>query len=105
MLPDYLDDPSVTLTVFLADKSNNANFSRHSDTKVDEMMDQQARAADPKERLKLIRELEAYILHQGYVLPLFWGRRTTVVATELQGYVSAPTNYVGQDLAHLWLKR
>lgn len=105
VLPDYLDDPSVTLTLFLADKSNDANFSRHGDTKVDEMMDQQARAADPKERLKLIRELEAYILHQGYVLPLFWGRRTTVVAAELQGYVSAPTNYVGQDLAHLWLKR
>lgn len=105
VLPDFVDDPSVTWSLFLADKSNNANFTRHNDMKVDELMDKQARSADPKERLRLIRDTEHYLLNQGYVLPLFWGRRTTVVSSELQGYVSAPTNYVGQDLAHFWLKK
>lgn len=104
VLPDYMDDPSVTWSVFLADKQNPANFSRHADFAVDAMMDKQSRMADPNERLRAIRELEAYILDQGYVIPLFWGRRTTVVSAAVQGYAAAPTNYVGQDLAHFWLK-
>lgn len=104
VLPDYLDDPSVTWSIFTSFDQNKANWSRYSDPKVDAWMDRQSRIDDPKERLRVVRELEEYLLSQGYVLPFFWGRRTTVIGSELQGYVSAPTNYVGQDLARYWLK-
>lgn len=104
VLPDYLDDPSVTWSIFTSFDRNKANWSRYSDSKVDALMDRQSRLDDPKERLRVIRELEEYLLSQGYVLPFFWGRRTTVIDSSLKGYVSAPTNYVGQDLAHYWLK-
>ena len=104
-LPDYLDDPSVQWPTFLSFDKNSTNSSRYNDTKVDAMFERQARAMDTKERLSAVREMEDYILKQGYIVPLFWGRRTTVVASELQGYVAAPTNYIGIDLSHFWLKR
>lgn len=104
VLPDYLDDPSVIWSIFTSFDRNKSNWSRYSDPKVDTLMEKQARITDPKERLRVIRELEEYLLAQGYALPFFWGRRTTVVASELQGYVAAPTNYVGQDLSRYWLK-
>lgn len=103
-LPDYLDDPTAKWSVFLSHEKNPANIARFNDPKIDALMEEQSRNADPEKRLALIRELEEYILNQGYTLPLFWGRRTTVVDSTLQGYVPAPTNYVGQDLSQFWIK-
>ncbi|MBI5445916.1 MAG: ABC transporter substrate-binding protein [Deltaproteobacteria bacterium] len=105
VLPDYLDDPTVKWSIFVSADKNPANLVKASDKKLDELYDLQSRTLDPKKRLALIRELEAYILNQGYCIPFFWGRRTTVVSSEMQGYVAAPTNYVGQDLADFWIKR
>ena len=104
-LPDYLDDPTAKWSNFISFERNPSNISRSSDKKVDALMEEQARIPDPAKRLAVIHELEEHILSQGYTLPLFWGRRTTVVDSRLQGYVSAPTNYVGQDLSQFWLKR
>lgn len=104
-LPDYLDDPTAKWSGFISFEKNPANISRFSDQKIDALMDAQSRTADPAKRSATIRDLEEYILDQASALPLFWGRRTTVVDSRLQGYVSAPTNYVGQDLSHFWLKR
>lgn len=104
-LPDYLDDPTAKWSVFLSHEKNPANIARYNDAKVDALMEEQSRITDPAKRLAVIRELEEHILNQGYTLPLFWGRRTTVVDAKLQGYVPAPTNYVGQDLSQFWIKR
>lgn len=102
---DYMDDPTGKWSGFVSFDRNPANVGRFSDNKVDTLMERQSQIKDPAKRLAVIRELEDYILNQGYTLPFFWGRRTTVVSSELQGYVPAPTNYVGQDLGQFWLKR
>ncbi|WP_051092269.1 ABC transporter substrate-binding protein [Aromatoleum toluclasticum] len=104
-LPDYLDDPTAKWSIFVSHEKNPANIARYNDPKVDTLMEEQSRIGDPAKRLVVIRQLEEYILTQGYTLPLFWGRRTTVVDSRLQGYVPAPTNYVGQDLSQFWIKR
>ncbi|WP_232428880.1 ABC transporter substrate-binding protein [Aromatoleum toluclasticum] len=104
-LPDYLDDPTAKWSGFLSYDRNPNNLGRFSDHKLDALLEAQSRTADAAQRLAMIRGIEEYVLDQAYALPLFWGRRTTVVDAKLQGYVPAPTNYVGQDLAHYWLRQ
>lgn len=104
-LPDYMDDPTVMWAPFNSFDGNPANFSRYNDPKIDALFERQSRSLQPKERLRIVRQMEEQVLKEAYVIPLFWGRRTTVVASELQGYVAAPTNYVGIDLTGFWLKK
>lgn len=104
-LPDYMDDPTVMWAPFNSFNGNPANFSRYNDPKIDALFERQSRTLQPKERVRIVRQMEEQVLKEAYVIPLFWGRRTTVVASELQGYVAAPTNYVGIDLTGFWLKK
>jgi peptide/nickel transport system substrate-binding protein len=104
-LPDYMDDPTIQWPPFTSFEKNSANSARYNDPAIDALFERQSRALQPAERLRLVRQMEELVLNRAYVLPLFWGRRTTVVASALQGYVAAPTNYVGIDLTGFWLKK
>ncbi len=102
--PEYMDDPTVQWAVFKPHKNNPVNFSRTSDNKLDDMYELQKRTMDVKERAKQVRELEAYILNQAYVLPLFWGGWSRAISTQVGGLGDTPTNYVKLDLVDIWLR-
>ena len=74
-------------------------MARVSDPKLDELLDVQGHLVDAKQRVGAVRAHEDYIINQAYILPLYWSRRTTTVDASVQGYVAAPTNYVGIDLS------
>lgn len=103
-LPDFLDDPTVQWSAFRSVKNNPGNIARFDDADFDAMYDEQSHTVDAAKRLEIIRKAEAHLLNQAYVIPFFWGRRTTIVDAQLQGYVAAPTNYIGLDLSRFWLK-
>lgn len=104
-LPDVMDDPVVQWAPFRSFKNNPGNVARFDDADFDKMYDDIATTVEPAKRKEIIRKAETYLIgEKAYIVPLFWGRRTTVVSKELGGYVAAPTNYIGLDLQRYWIR-
>lgn len=101
---EFVDDPSIQLGYFEPFSTNRSNLARVGDpTFVEKFMSQQAEA-DPQARLKKVRDLEAYLMQQSYVMPLFWQSRKRAIDSRLHGLEGDyGSNYVKLDLADLWL--
>ena len=103
--PEFLDEPLVQWSVFGPfDQGNPSNYSRSSDRAFAERYDRLKAEADPRKRRALIRETEAYLLEQAYVLPLFWHNWTRAVSNDLQGLGDVQTTLLKLDLSDLWLR-
>ncbi len=101
---DFAGDPAIQWMNLPSYEDNPSNFGRYNDAKVDEYYDAIKREMDPAKRKEILQEAEAYILEQGYVIPFFWGNRVMVMDSRVQNYAVSPSNWVGLDLGHLWLK-
>ncbi len=101
---EYVDDPSVQLAYFEPFSTNRGNLARVGDPKFVELYQAQLGELDPKRRTQKVRDLEAYLMEQSYVMPLFWQVRKRAVDAQLRGLEhDAPSNYVNLDLSGLWL--
>lgn len=103
--PDFDDDPTLQWANIISASKNRENFALYDDPKVDAYYQAQKFATNPQQRKAILHEAEAYILKQGYILPFFWGRRTIVMSSEVRGYTPSHSNWVGMDLANLWLAK
>ena len=100
---EYSDDPTIQLAYFEPFSINRANLARFGDPKVVELYQAQLQDANPKTRLQRVRDLEAYLMEQSYVMPLFWQSRKRVIDAQLRGMDGDyGSNYVKIDLADLW---
>lgn len=103
------EKPTFTLmNQFVPDLSTDrsaSNFADNTDCRLDELYVPQLRAPCSTARREAVREFERIAIREGYVLPLFWERRITPLATEVRGFVQTPSHFIGQDLARLWLAR
>lgn len=104
-MPDFDDDPTLQWANFTSASKNRENWSNTDDPKIDSYYLQQKQATQPQQRKAILQEAEAYMLNQAYVVPFFWGRRALIMASEVGGYVPTHSNWVGMDLAHLWLRK
>ena len=102
-ISDYLDDPTQNYVKFLSKKLTPLGYSGHEDTKIDELYQKQQRALDPLERMKIVRELDAYVLTTAYSVPYLWTQRIVVMPKKVKGWDMTPSHYLSQDLAGVWL--
>lgn len=100
---EYTDDPTIQLSYFEPFSTNRGNLARVGDPKFVELYQAQMRELDPKLRRQRVQDLEAYLLQQSYVLPMFWQVRKRVVDSALRGLGDPPSNYLKLDLSDLWL--
>lgn len=101
---EFVDDPSIQLSYFEPFSTNRANLSRVGDPTFVEKFRAQAQDLNPQTRKAKVRELEAYLLQQSYVMPLFWQSRRRVIDAGVRGLEGDyPSNYVKLDLADVWL--
>lgn len=101
---EFVDDPTIQLAYFEPFSTNRSNLARFGDPKFVEMYQSQLADFDPQSRLRKVRDLEAYLLQQSYVMPLFWQSRRRVIDARLHGMEGDyPSNYVKIDLGDLWL--
>ena len=102
---EFVDDPTIAFSSFKPFSTHRSNLARVEDREFLELYEAQLQDMDEKSRLKRVRDLEAYLMKQSYVVPLFWQSRRQVVDVRLHGLDSDfPTNYVKIDLADLWLE-
>jgi peptide/nickel transport system substrate-binding protein len=100
---DYQDDPTTGLVKFLsADKWPVASV-KFVDPVLDDLYAQQARTADKVERRKIVRQFEARVTEQNFVLPILWWHRIVVLNTAVRGWTMSPSNMIYQDLSNIWL--
>lgn len=104
-LPDFDDDPTLQWINLTSASRNRENFSRADDARFDAWyLEQKRLSGNPAQRKAILQEAEAYLLNQATVVPFFWGKRAIVMAAEVGGYTPTHSNWVGMDLAHLWLR-
>jgi peptide/nickel transport system substrate-binding protein len=57
---------------------------------------------DDHRLVDLARQFQQRLLDQAHVAPLFWATRTIAVPSDLRGWKSPPSFYLGTDLAEIW---
>lgn len=101
---EYSDDPTIQMAYFEPFSTNRANLARFGDPKVVELYQAQLQDFSPQTRKQRVRDLEAYLMEQSYVMPLFWQSRKRVMDAQLRGLEGDyGSNYVKINLADVWL--
>ena len=61
-----------------------------------------AQAPSPAARLGILRRAEAHLLEQMPIAPIYWGSRTTLVATSVRGWKPSPLGF--RNYKDVWLE-
>lgn len=102
---DYFDDPTLQLAKWVSRDLSPVNFSGSTDRYLDAFFIGQALTTDPRERLRIVREFERRALTESYTTPILWYNRIVPTAAYVKGWNMTPSQYIGQDLAEVWLDR
>ena len=102
---DYFDDPTLQLAKWVSRDLSPANLSGSTDRYLDSLFIGQALSTNERERLQIVREFERRALAQAYTVPILWYNRVVPTAAYVKGWNMTPSQYIGQDLADVWLDR
>ncbi len=97
------DDPTAQLSYFLTNKASTLSYSRHNDTKLDELFEKQNRTLDSAERLRLVREFDRVALNEAYEVPILWWNRIIVHHKKIKGWTMSPSHFQGTNLVDVWI--
>ena len=100
----YIVEPDLDLYKFLSVDKNPANYSAYTDRVIDDLYTKQARAQDPEERKRLIRQLEKRLLDEEahYLMTLQW-HRIVPHSSKVHGWQITPSHYLNNTLDVVWL--
>jgi peptide/nickel transport system substrate-binding protein len=101
---DYFDDPTIQLARYVSRDLSPINHSGSTDRFLDALFVGQALSTDPQQRAKIVRDFERHALSAAYTVPLLWWNRIVVTADKFKGWNMSPSQYIGQDLADVWLE-
>ena len=101
---DYFDDPTIQLARYVSRDLSPINHSGSTDRFLDALYVGQALSTDPRQRAKIVRDFERHALNAAYTVPLLWWNRIVVTADKFKGWNMSPSQYIGQDLAEVWLE-
>jgi peptide/nickel transport system substrate-binding protein len=102
-ISDFADDPSAQFDRFLTADRSPQSTSRHHDTRLNDLFDQQAGSIDPAQRRTITDEFQKYELTQAYSSPLLWWQRIIVLNKKIKGWENQANHFTGQDLVDVWL--
>ena len=73
---------------------------------VRELYDKMLHEADPAKQRAAMRRLEDYVLNdQAHEIWALWWHRIVPYRSYLKGFKIAPTHFINQDLATIWLDK
>jgi peptide/nickel transport system substrate-binding protein len=102
-ISDFTDDPTAQFNTLLSKHLSAIAYSRHTDTKLDDLFTRQSQIIDPAERLKVVNDFERHALTMAYNIPLLWYQRIVVNHKMVRGWDLTPSHYTGQNLVNVWL--
>ena len=102
-ISDFADDPTAQFNTLLSKHISGIAYSRHTDTKLDELFTRQSQIVDEAERKKVVNEFERHALNSAYNVPLLWYQRIVVNHKKVKGWDLTPSHFTGQNLVNVWL--
>jgi len=102
-ISDFADDPTAQFNTLLSKHVSGIGYSRHTDTKLDDLFNRQSQIVDEAERRKVVNEFERYALTTSYNVPLLWYQRIVVNHKKVKGWDLTPSHFTGQNLVNVWL--
>ena len=102
-ISDFADDPSAQFNTLVSSKLSAVSYSRHEDTKLDDLFQKQAVEIDPAKRMALVNEFERHALTQAYSFPVLWYQRIVANNKKVKGWELQPSHFAGQTLVDVWL--
>ncbi len=101
---DFMDEPDIQIIKFLSSDKSPINYARYKDPVLDDLYDKQARATNPQDRLKLLRDFEKRLLDEkAYQFHILWWQRIVPHWAKVKGWKIIPNHYANQDLRDVWL--
>jgi peptide/nickel transport system substrate-binding protein len=97
------DDVTAQHQSYLTNAKSPISYSRHTDTRLDEIWEMQTRSIDPVKRKKLVHEFETRLLTENYALTVNWWQRIIVINKKIKGWYFSSSHFQGQDLVGVWL--
>ena len=101
-ISDFADDPTAQFNTLLS-KPSRRSPTRATATPARRHVQPPVAIVDPVERLKLVNELERYVLETAYNFPLLWYQRIVVNHKKVKGWELTPSHLTGQTLVDVWL--
>ena len=102
-ISDFADDPTAQFNTLLSKQFSGIAYSRHTDTKLDDMFSRQSKTVDPAERMKIVNEFRALRLDQAYNIPLLWYQRIVVNNRKVKGWDLPPSHFIKPEPVNVWL--
>jgi peptide/nickel transport system substrate-binding protein len=102
-ISDFADDPTAQFNTLLSKHVSGIAYSRHGDTKLDELFTRQSQIVDKAERMKVVNAFERHALETAYNIPLLWYQRIVVNHKKVRGWDLTPSHFTGQNLVEVWL--
>ncbi|MBI2207301.1 MAG: ABC transporter substrate-binding protein [Candidatus Rokubacteria bacterium] len=98
----FIVEPDLDLFRFVS--TSDANYGKHKDAVIDELYVKQARAADPEERKKILRQFEKRLLdEEAHIMYTLWWNRIIPHNSRVKGWTITPSHYLNNQLDTVWL--
>ena len=105
--PGYgIVNPPLDVQKVLPASVSSENYGHYEDPEEVELYDKMLRATDPAKQRELMLQFEKYVLDdQAHMFWALWWHRIVPYRSYVKGFKIAPTHFINQDLARLWLDR
>ena len=101
-----LVNPLLDVQKFLPASVDAENYARYSDDTEVALYQQMLHQTNPVKQQVLMRGFEKYMLDdQAHVIYLLWWYRIVPYRSYVKGWKIAPTHFINQDLARIWLDK
>jgi peptide/nickel transport system substrate-binding protein len=97
-------DPDSVFSEFFVCKAVR-NYASLCLPDVDELFRQQSQTLNPRERQKLVHEMERRVLHSHGCLLLHWGNYLTAHWPQVRNWIQHPSLYNNQRMQDVWLAK
>jgi peptide/nickel transport system substrate-binding protein len=98
----FIVEPDLDLPRFMS--HSDANYGKHKDTVIDDLISRQGRATDVEERKKILRTLEKRLLDEEvHILYTLQWHRIVPHNSKVKGWTITPSHYLNNQLDTVWL--
>jgi peptide/nickel transport system substrate-binding protein len=105
--PGYgIVNPPIDVQKFMPESVDAENYAHYEDPTAVDLYNKMLHAADPGEQRILMQRFEKYMLDdQAHAIWVLWWRRIVPYRSYVKGFKIAPTHFINQDLARIWLDK
>jgi peptide/nickel transport system substrate-binding protein len=105
--PGYgIVNPPLDVQKALPESVASENYAHYEDATAVELYDKMLHEPDPARQRAAMRRFEDYMLNdQVHEIWALWWHRMVPYRSYVKGFKIAPTHFINQDLARIWLDR